>query len=75
MAGMKIEIEVDREFCQRCEAVLPDLAFELGIPIVTVRDPYGFNGTLHNGQWRQEVNVKAGNLLSRFSPKVLAIGR
>ena len=52
LKGLKIVINVDREFCQSCEEVLPSLVFELGDPEVTIIDPYGFHGTMQGGRWK-----------------------
>ena len=43
LRGMRIIIDVDREFCKSCEDVLPSLAFELGDPEVTIIGPFWFS--------------------------------
>ncbi|WP_292617288.1 hypothetical protein [Nitrobacter sp. 62-23] len=52
LADRSIDIQVDREICNSCKAVLPKLALELGNPYVRyIEVDTGMTSVMRNGSW------------------------
>lgn len=51
LEGKTVIIDVDRQLCESCIAVLPSLAYSLGDPVVVLRDPSGQMRVAKGKKW------------------------
>ncbi len=51
LAGRTFDLHVDNTMCDSCDAVLPLLTRELGIPTIQLIGPGGRTRTIRNGYW------------------------